>query len=144
MGDRTTITVQHQLIQGTASFSFPIVLSFMPDTFIVRQIVYGNCEHDPNISAVQTNIVRNGDGIIGIVYPNTDAEEGPPVVVNTPIAMSISNNAEFYAQPSTTSSSSAAIFRLVTLSNGERDIPNELADGQLFIVLEFIKYDDKV
>lgn len=135
--NRFSLNVIHQFTKNNPSFSESLQLTFNPDAMIVRQITYGGVTDDQNISAIQTSLVGYGDGIIGHIFSNTLAEIGPPAVVNTPLAMTVCPSAQYPIIKNKTTS--ATQFTLLVPFNGQL-VPNTLADGQLFLTLEFVEF----
>ncbi|HVT62682.1 MAG TPA: hypothetical protein VHD33_04255 [Legionellaceae bacterium] len=136
---RATFTVYHSYVNGEP-FSIGFNVGFIPHTVIVRQIEYGNCTLDTNLSAIQTDLVNFGDGIIGYVFPNSIAV--PPDEVNTPIAMTVTGNAEFMVNPSKVTSGVMSFQILSPSDPGGTLERNSFADGNLLILLEFVRYPE--
>jgi hypothetical protein len=123
----STLTIAHTFVAG-APFSAYLPVGFDPDIVILRQISYGSCTSDNVQSVIQTDLVQYGHGIIGHVVANTTDQ----------IAISSTPNAKFCVNKGKINAGQAK-FSILSL-NGTALSQNLVADGTLFLNLEFIKF----
>ena len=128
VSNRFVKTITHTFALG-APFQASIHAPFRPDEMIVRQITYGGCATDQDISVIQCDLPSFGDGIIGHVAPN-------PVDL-----LAISHNpGTVFGIIGSKAMSGQVTFRIM-IPIGDGLAANILADGLLMITLEFIQYE---
>ncbi len=139
IANRASITVTHLFVAG-APFQRTLNVGFDADEVIIRQITYGDITNDVNASFIQTDLVKNGDGIIGHVIPNTLPVAGPPQYVNTVMSNSYCPNGHYPVNRGKINGGQATFNILTPVGANDTVIQNTLADGILTITLEFVQY----
>jgi len=139
---RATIIVNHVFVQVNGKNTGPTFkrnfqVGFDADEVIVRSISYGMCTNDNLLSYITTDLIKTGDGIIGIVSPNA---------AGNPISSTYTPNSKFTINKNKINSgiASFSINCNATFVDPNNFPPlNMLADGTLMMLLEFVKYETK-
>jgi hypothetical protein len=131
--NRASITVNHVFVAG-APFQYKLNVGFDADEVIVRYVTYGQSANQVDQSVIQTDFIQTGDGIIAHVFPNRTA-------LSSPYANTTCPNAIFQVKKG--KSNSTVTFSILSsdVAGGLGLISDPLADGTLFITLEFIQYN---
>lgn len=140
--NRATFTISNTFVAGEPpTFNVNIPVGFPADEFIVRQIGYQitTAPAESTFYVIHSNIIRNGDGIIGQTLANqatTSYSSAVPMSIFKPDLTKINTG--------------NATFTLYVPVNGVNtflvngSVPPEIVThGKLLLTLEFLEYEKK-
>ncbi len=138
--NRRTVTVVQDLFQLKTSpnnfFTRNIIVGFTPDECIMRNIIYcAPSAGETTVLMIQSNIMKNGDGIIGFIAPTINA-------INAGSMIAPQN--QFPVDINAVGLGASSIFTIMNPVIGSttgKIAQSTTSSGDLSFILEFIEYE---